>query len=104
MQRQQYRRYQQNISSALDQERIDRLNELGFTWDVKAERPDRKKPRESTSNVGKQKVKTPSKWLTMLELLKKFKEVHGHCIVLRGFEDMKLANWVRSHVCPFQPC
>jgi hypothetical protein len=39
-------------------------------------------------------------WLTMWELLKKFKEAHGHCIVLRGYEDSKLANWVRSP-CPF---
>jgi hypothetical protein len=39
-------------------------------------------------------------WLTMWELLKKFKEAHGHCIVLRRYGDAKLANWVRSP-CPF---
>jgi hypothetical protein len=53
-----------------------------------------------TSRVDRPKETKSSKlfslWFTMWELLKKFKEAHGHCIVLRGYEDSKLANWVRS--------
>jgi Helicase associated domain len=98
----QYRRFQQNLPAGIDQERIDLLNKLGFRWKGR----DQNKPRAWTCRVKREKVKTPkqrSEWLTMLELLKKFKEVRGHCIVQRGFEDQKLANWVRSQVCPFQP-
>jgi hypothetical protein len=57
-----------------------------------------------TSRVDHPKETKSSKlfsiWLTMWELLKKFKEAHGHCIVLRRYGDAKLANWVRSP-CPF---
>jgi hypothetical protein len=55
---------------------------------------------ELTSRVNHPKETKSSKlfsiWLTMWELLKKFKEAHGHCIVLRRYGDVKLANWVRS--------
>jgi hypothetical protein len=92
----QYHRFQHNLSSGIDQDRIDLLNELGFTWTAGY----RKTPGELTAKFEKQNVPQPSKrhsnWYNMLESLKKFKETNGHCTVLAGFEDQKLANWVRS--------
>jgi Helicase associated domain len=58
MQRKQYHRYQKNLSSGMDQERIDRLNELGFAW-----------------------VALEAAWDQQMKNLRSFHRFHGHCNV-----------------------
>lgn len=67
-------------------------------------KPSSDKPCDHTTNgsndVWKKPSKNVAKWQVMLESLKKYKDKHGHCIVPRGYEDMKLASWVS----PFKHC
>ena len=56
----------------LDQERIDRLDSLGFTWDLRRER-----------------------WDEMFAVLKDYRRAIGHCDVPQSWsENRKLGNWV----------
>jgi hypothetical protein len=60
----------------LSEERIRRLEELGFSWDGQGER-------------------NRAKWESMYEALTAFQRAHGHCRVPRSTGDHnKLAHWV----------
>jgi hypothetical protein len=64
-------------SSPLTQERINLLNEIGFTWTIR-----------SRDTLGES-------WNQRLEELKRFKEKHGHCQVpSRYAEAPELGIWV----------
>lgn len=65
---------QRSKRKTLTQERLDRLESLGFTWDVLA-----------------------NKWQERFSLLLKFKETHGHCNVPQSYtvSGIKLGFWVR---------
>jgi hypothetical protein len=82
-QRQQYKTMHQmtNIamkrSSPLTQERINLLNQIGFTWTIR-----------SRDTLGES-------WNHRLEELKRFKAKHGHCMVpSRYAESPELGIWV----------
>lgn len=73
-QRVQYKRYQAGEPSLLNKERIEKLNEIDFTWDFHE-----------------------SAWDTMYNELKRFHEQHGHCLVPRNFDlNPVLGKWVDS--------
>mmetsp|Transcript_18507 Transcript_18507/g.28565 ORF Transcript_18507/g.28565 Transcript_18507/m.28565 type:complete len:415 (+) Transcript_18507:146-1390(+) len=60
----------------LSPERIEKLEKVGFQWDVAA---------KSQNEL----------WKEMFERLKKFEKIHNHCFVPSRFkEDPKLGNWV----------
>ena len=64
-------------SAPLTQERINLLNEIGFTWTIR-----------SRDTLGES-------WSQRLEELKRFKEKHGHCQVpSRYAEAPELGIWV----------
>jgi Helicase associated domain len=70
----QHRRYQKNLSSGMDQEQIDRLNELGFTWDVNA-----------------------ATWDRQMANLRSFHRFHGHCNVSsRDTQYPSVYQWMRE--------
>ena len=56
----------------LEQERIARLDAIGFTWDLRREQ-----------------------WETMFAALEEYRRATGHCDVPQAFaENRKLGNWV----------
>ena len=65
---------QRNKKGVLTQERLKRLESLGFTWDL-----------------------LTSKWQERFFLLLNFKKAHGHCIVPQNYlvSGIKLGWWVR---------
>jgi len=69
-QRSQYRLFKEGKKSAMTTERIDKLEEIGFVWDV--------------SHVA---------WHHKYCELVKFKKLHGHCIVPRDCERNKQLGW-----------
>jgi Helicase associated domain len=74
MQRKQYHRYQKNLSSGMDQERIDRLNELGFAWDAQE-----------------------AAWDRQMKNLRSFHRFHGHCNVSsKDTQYPSLYQWMRE--------
>lgn len=76
-QRRQYKFYQEDQRPPMTQERIELLENLGFVW---ATRDPRHVP-----------------WDTRLEQLKKYKEIHGDCLVKIGHpKNPKLSNWVST--------
>jgi len=61
----------------LTQERIDLLNQIGFTWTIR-----------SRDSLGES-------WNQRLEELKQFKQKHGHCMVPSRYADNpELGIWV----------
>jgi Helicase associated domain len=73
-QRKQYRRYQENLPCGIDQDRIDRLNEIGFTWDAQE-----------------------AAWDRQMDHLREFHRIHGHCDVPRDdVQFPKLYLWIRE--------
>jgi Helicase associated domain len=73
-QRKQYRRYQENLSCGIDQDRIDRLNEIGFTWDAQE-----------------------AAWDRQMDHLREFHRIHGHCDVPRDdVQFPRLYLWIRE--------
>lgn len=64
----------------LTEERIRRLESIGFHWKVKH----------------KMKRYYDKQWESMFDRLKAFKEVNGHCVVPKRYPpDVKLGTWVR---------
>jgi len=65
----------------LTEERLRRLEAIGFEWKVKH----------------KMKRYYDRQWDTMFEKLMKYKEVNGHCLVPKRYPpDMKLGTWVHT--------
>jgi Helicase associated domain len=74
MQRKEYHRYQKNLSSGMDQERIDCLNELGFAWDAQE-----------------------AAWDQQMKNLRSFHRFHGHCnIQSKDTQYPSLSHWIRE--------
>jgi Helicase associated domain len=71
-------------SIPLTQQRIDMLNELGFTWAVR----NRESPRES--------------WNVRFMELQEYKLIHGNCSVPPDFEQNDLAKWVAEQRQQYQ--
>ncbi|SMQ86975.1 Superfamily II DNA or RNA helicase [Bacillus sp. OV166] len=68
-------------TGTLSQERVERLNELGFVWG----RGDLKK------------INLEEQWEEKYQELLAFKEKHGHCSVPQGFkENPSLASWISN--------
>lgn len=64
------------IKGTLSNERIKRLEEIGFVWDY-------------------QSLKKEQTWMIWYQKLESFKKIHGHCQVLkRDTKNQKLASWV----------
>ncbi|GFH61788.1 hypothetical protein CTEN210_18264 [Chaetoceros tenuissimus] len=61
----------------LSEERINMLNDIGFTWT------------DSFHSI----------WLDKFEELKMYKSKHGHCNVKRSDPNQPLANWVKTQRC-----
>jgi Helicase associated domain len=81
--REQYKLYNKNKGEvckkkcSLTAERIQQLNDIGFVWST-----DRAKRQEED-------------WNERLEQLKRYKEVHGDCLVPHGYpEDPTFAEWI----------
>mmetsp|Transcript_5974 Transcript_5974/g.8849 ORF Transcript_5974/g.8849 Transcript_5974/m.8849 type:complete len:132 (-) Transcript_5974:238-633(-) len=73
-QRQQLREMKEGRPSTILQERLDMLNSLGFTWNVREDN-----------------------WHEMLEDLKEYKERHGDCRVPEIYApNQQLGNWVMA--------
>lgn len=62
-------------SAILDQEKIDKLDSVGFTWSFESD-------------------KKPKKWEERYQDLVVFKEKHGHCNVSRS--EGAFGEWVRT--------
>lgn len=60
----------------LSEDRISKLNEVGFVWDATSD--------------------NEAKWNEQFEKLKQYKKEHGHCRVPYNYEDRSLANWVKT--------
>jgi hypothetical protein len=76
LQRKHYKLVQQGKKSPITQERIQKLNGIGFSWFIQQERVS---------------------WDERLEELKVFQQKHGHCRVVKSKLNSKtdqLANWV----------
>ena len=75
-QRTQYRLLKKGEKANITQERIDKLNDIGFVWDVSHKFPT---------------------WETRLAELVAYKAKHGDCNVLtKGENKMQLRNWVMT--------
>jgi hypothetical protein len=79
VQRRQYKFLQQGKKSQMKEERIQKLNDIGFEWSV---------------------IVTSVDWHERFEQLKAFQQEHGHCRVpgrhnLKNRETYQLAEWVR---------
>eukprot|EP00956_Cyclotella_meneghiniana_P002670 scaffold3158_cov47-Cyclotella_meneghiniana.AAC.5 len=76
-QREEYKKFVNKQSSQLDRHRIERLNEIGFTWSMQ------------------QWTAVP--WEERFEALKKFKEEHGHLKIPRSHPYFgNWPNWQRT--------
>jgi len=74
-QRREYRKLQQGLQSAMTPERIVKLESIGFYWNF-----------------------SDGKWSKSFELLRKFKEEHGDCLVPSNYlvDGFKLYTWVTT--------
>jgi len=74
-QRQEYKRHKTGKSSKLTQERIDQLEAVGVDWDAQE-----------------------ALWLSKFELLRQYKQAHGHCRVPAKYEidGVKLGLWLQN--------
>jgi Helicase associated domain len=71
------------INPRLTEERLRRLESIGFQWKVKH----------------KMKRYYDKQWDSMFDRLKAFKEANGHCIVPKRYPaDIKLGTWVSSAI------
>ncbi len=76
---------------ALSQERIARLDKIGFRWMARYRRDDAPK------SFRKKILSDEALWDSMFAGLLKHKKRHGHCNVQPGdYADGRLHNWVRS--------
>ena len=74
-------RLKRPTNTRLTQERLDRLEAIGFEWKVE-------------HNM---KPYYDRHWDNMYERLLKFKELHGHCMVLKDYTaDVKLGAWAHA--------
>lgn len=79
--RSEFKKQQKGESSSLTIEKIEKLNDLGFDWELRAGRKNRKM--------------VP--WHVHIKELKEFKKVHGHCRVPMSYQaNRPLANWVSN--------
>lgn len=74
--------YRKKRRLALSNDRISKLEALGFAWRV------RRGPRMPTGSV-------PPSWEQRLEALKEFRNEHGHCLVTCS-HDKRLYRWVKT--------
>lgn len=74
-------------STRLTPQRVSRLNELGFEWELK-----RRRPNDKDAN----NEKWSEKWNEMYDRLKRYKTTHGNCEVpIAAYkEDLALGTWV----------
>lgn len=117
-QRVHYKRMQVGRLNSLNQEKIDRLNDLDFVWDATehaakltvrpmstssdcnavdgSEGNVKETPRGSKSATSARAGKKLNEeaWITMYDKLKAYKQAFGTCLVPGKFEDSSLANWV----------
>ena len=85
-QRKAYRAFQAKAEHpGISQERIDKLNEIGFIWNMNGIGP-----------VGDTSRQPRDKWLAQLEMLKAYKAQHGDCLVPKRYikDGVQLGQWV----------
>lgn len=76
----------------LNQERLQKLESIGFAWTAKNVKKKPKKP-----EVIRKSRLNDSQWNEMYERLVAYKEQHGNTLVPRKYEpDQKLATWVET--------
>ncbi|KAL7572037.1 hypothetical protein ACA910_001690 [Epithemia clementina (nom. ined.)] len=119
-QRVQYKRLQREFDATsgveavqpnrrLDQERLAKLEEIGFAWSAKHVRKSVKAstttgppvvPRKPVAQLGESKAASrwsDHQWEEMYQRLVRYKFVFGDCLVPRKFDqDPKLATWVET--------
>jgi hypothetical protein len=79
-QRSKYQKMQRGEQSSMTDERIARLEELGFDWG-----------------------KTNTPWDESYAKLQEYKEQHGNCLVPRTYEaDQPFAKWVKTQRSEYQ--
>jgi hypothetical protein len=90
-QRREYKKQKSGSKGYITDDRIAKLNELGFDWDLShgaaAARADASEPDEDEKIVS---------WETMLERLMEFQSVKGHCQVAETYgADRELGAWCK---------
>lgn len=93
-QRREYHLFRKGKKSAMTEEKILRLEEIGFLWDASHMRgKDRNKGGRGRGKVGG--VKLTAKWDQRYKELIEYKNEHGHCNVPLKFElNQQLGRWV----------
>ena len=75
----------------LDEHKVKELNSIGFVWQVRQPR------KYKTISSCKLPTKNDIKFDMMVEKLKAFKQVNGHCCVPQRYaEDPALGRWVKT--------
>jgi len=118
-QRVQYKRLQRAVdeqsgveavtpNKRLNQERLEKLQSIGFTWSAKnlrktkASAPDKPKklkagPDDAAGKVAARNRLNDAQWEEMYQRLQQYKEKFGDCLVPRKYEpDPKLGAWVEA--------
>ncbi len=70
---------------SLAKERVERLNSLGFEWEL---------PKLKKDVVAQERKSYSEIWEERFILLQQYRDIHNHCNVPQNYQDKSLAMWV----------